>query len=510
MSMQDSAYNGSLRTQAQFEQYPSRELDRPGGTIALTPLCAACRGGHLETVKLLLANHANPNIASSYDRTPLYFITEADDDPQRPVPSTTRCAIIRELASGKGGVKAELDAPCDDEQNTPLMNAIMQGKDRHVIRQLIECGASITIEHPITQKTPKDLAEDHDLSDCLRTKAETDAAWGKLVDLVVSFVLLVVWYVNSKTMTNVVGGIVKKYYDISVEDAAVPRNLREQVEPKSIGEFKSFLDDVVKQDKKFEKFFSPNDPFLTNLATKANALRNDPTTDLGKPENIKHITRLSLYHPFIYCDDSSSMGEEDRYEYQTQLVTRIARIATKIVPDDMAGVELRFINNAFNSQVSAQEIEGAVRGAGPDGTTNIGTNLRKKILEPFVYDLINKPVIAGKAFAFRRPLLICIITDGSPYPEPANVLLQEIVECKRRLEDKGYDPTAVMFCISQVGTSVEATQFIEALRNEKEIEDVTYCTVGHLESQFKELKGNERALESWLLHVLTKPIMDRH
>ena len=221
--MQDSAYNGSLRTQAQFQEYPSWEIDRPGGIIDLTPLCAACRGGHLETVKLLLANHANPNIPSSYDRTPLYFITEADDDPQRPIPSAMRCVIIRELVSGKGGVKAELDAPCDDDQNTPLMNAIIQGKDRAVIRQLVESGASTTIKHPITQKTPKDLAEEHDLLDCLRSKVEIDAAWGKLVGLVVSFVLLVIWYVNNKTMTKIAEGIVKRYYNISVKDADVPK-----------------------------------------------------------------------------------------------------------------------------------------------------------------------------------------------------------------------------------------------------------------------------------------------
>ena len=54
-------------------------------------------------------------------------------------------------------MKAELDPPCDDDQNTPLTNAIIQGKDRAVIRQLVESGASTTIKHPITQKTPKIL-----------------------------------------------------------------------------------------------------------------------------------------------------------------------------------------------------------------------------------------------------------------------------------------------------------------------------------------------------------------
>ena len=120
-------------------------------------------------------------------------------------------------------MKADLDAACDDDLNTPLMNAIIQGKDGAVIRQLVECGASTTIEHPVTHKTPKDLAEEHGLSGCLRTKVDTDAAWGKLVDLVVSFVLLVVWYVNNKTMTNVVEGIVKQYYNISVKEGDVPK-----------------------------------------------------------------------------------------------------------------------------------------------------------------------------------------------------------------------------------------------------------------------------------------------
>jgi len=58
---------------------------------------------------------------------------------------------------------------------------------------------------------------------CLRTKVEIDAAWGKLIDLVVKFVLLVVWYVNNKTVTNVVEGVVKRYYNISVKDAGVPK-----------------------------------------------------------------------------------------------------------------------------------------------------------------------------------------------------------------------------------------------------------------------------------------------
>ena len=263
------------------------------------------------------------------------------------------------------------------------------------------------------------------------------------------------------------------------------------------------------QQGKFEKFFSPNDPFLANLAEKANALREDPTTDLGKPENIKRLTQLSLYHTVIYCDDSSSMSEEDRYEYLIQLVTRIARIATKIVPDDMAGVDLRFINNNLASNLSETEVLQTMRKVWPSGVTEIGTNLRRRILQPLVYDIIDSNT-ANSPIQFKRPLLVCIITDGHPVQEGRDVLRDEIVTCKRKLEAKGYDPTSVMYCINQVGTDPQAEYFIDALRNEKTIEEVIHCTVGQLDAKYEELKENERALESWLLELLTKPIMGRH
>ena len=264
------------------------------------------------------------------------------------------------------------------------------------------------------------------------------------------------------------------------------------------------------QQGKFEKFFSPNDPFLDKLAEKANALREDSTTDLGKPENIKRLTQLALYHTVIYCDDSSSMSGEDRYEYLIQLVVRIARIATKIVPDDMAGVDLRFINNDLASNLSDKEVLQAMRRVWPNGWTEIGTNLRKKILKPLVYDMIDSNTSSISPIPFKRPLLVCIITDGNPQPEGRNVLRDEILTCKQKLVAKGYDPTSVMYCINQVGTDPEAEHFIDGLRNEKNIEEVIYCTVGQLDTKYEELKENERALESWLLDLLTKPIMGRH
>ena len=221
MSIHDSAYDGSL-TLSQLRRHISTNpssLNEIGGNIDLTPLCAACLGGHLDVVKHLLTCGADPNAVSSYERTPLFYIT----DPRSNASSAMRCAIIRELISRKSGLKADLDAPCDDDKNTPLMNVIIQLKDKVVIKELVESGASLTVRHYPRQKTAKELGEEHDLAGSLVSKAERDVAWAKLIDTVVTFVLLIIQYVNNKTVTNVVGGIVKKYYDISIKDEDVPK-----------------------------------------------------------------------------------------------------------------------------------------------------------------------------------------------------------------------------------------------------------------------------------------------
>ena len=223
MSIHDSAYDGSL-TLSQLRKYcsthPSSSLNIIGGKIKLTPLCAACLGGHLDIVKHFLTCGADPNIPSSHSRTPLFFIT----DSQSKASPAARCSIIRELISGKHGLKADLDKPCDKELNTPLMNAIIQlNKDKTVIEELVESGASLTIKHYPTQKTAKELGEEYHLAESLVLKAERDVAWANILDLVVTFFLLMIAYVNNKTVNLVMDGIVNHHYNISVEKVDVPK-----------------------------------------------------------------------------------------------------------------------------------------------------------------------------------------------------------------------------------------------------------------------------------------------
>lgn len=128
------------------------------------------------------------------------------------------------------------------------------------------------------------------------------------------------------------------------------------------------------------------------------------------------------------------MKRQGRWEGQKELVERIARITTKILPEG-EGVALRFINREVDnsSNLSLEQI-GAILDPmpwQPGGDTNIGTYLRSKILVPLVYDKIRDGV-------FDRPVLVSIMTDGMPSPEKETLLGETIEECVDRLQRAGY------------------------------------------------------------------------
>jgi hypothetical protein len=126
------------------------------------------------------------------------------------------------------------------------------------------------------------------------------------------------------------------------------------------------------------------------------------------------------------------MNRQGRWESQRELIKRIARIATTVLPDD-EGVELCFINQNVGSasNLSVEDLQRITEPLRPRGDTPIGTSLKSKILQPLVYQKL-------EAGSFERPLLITIITDGMPEPEPRDTLVNAIVECGQRLEEKGF------------------------------------------------------------------------
>jgi len=116
----------------------------------------------------------------------------------------------------------------------------------------------------------------------------------------------------------------------------------------------------------------------------------------------------------VELDNSGSMNIGNRIDGMIDVVTRIAEIATHLVPDD-EGVEVRFLNTHDKERAlyakygkirTPQDATSMLSGADYSGPTELGTILEREVLQPYIYDIIDN----GKKF--ERPLLISVITDG--------------------------------------------------------------------------------------------------
>jgi len=192
MSIQDDV---AKLTPASLENYLRKDpssIDSSGGKINMTPLAAACKGGYLDAVRLLLSRGAKPNTPSLPDNYTSLFYAIA----QRPHPN--RLAIIQALIS----VKPDLDVPCNGK-HTPLLIAITQSRDEEIVHLLVDSNASVDEE---TKKHAKKYKMD------VRPKAERNSTRAMIVNLVVSLVQLVIAYTNEGFVKNIVGGVTKKLH----------------------------------------------------------------------------------------------------------------------------------------------------------------------------------------------------------------------------------------------------------------------------------------------------------
>ena len=193
---------------------------------------------------------------------------------------------------------------------------------------------------------------------------------------------------------------------------------------------------------------------------------------------------------------------DSRAKAQAALVERIARISTRLVPDGV-GVELRFIN-AIDGELSNLDTAGVQRrmealNITAGSYTRVGIGLRDRILKPLVYD-----VIEGQG-TLSRPILVCIVTDGSPQNprrSPPGMEREEfdttrdvMAECAERLEKAGYPRTckspsahrlavatnpvkAVRFLCNQIGKDKKAGKFLTSLAEAQHLGDVIHVTAG--------------------------------
>ncbi|CAG8891156.1 unnamed protein product [Penicillium egyptiacum] len=443
-----------------------------------TALDLAIRNGHVGAVKLLLQNDADANRVSPDGKTPLYAATLA--------PNSGR---IVELLLKHG---AKPDEPASQPKgDTPLMSVIRQGTSSEAIRALIQAGASMDTSNELGE-TPTSLAgksTNTAVHKAIRPKDEKPEWKPELENFLVSSGLFALSYF--KNFKDVGKNAINRLAALS---EPVPGQI---TNPRTAEDFKSNLNNFINA-KGLEDFYPQGNEYVAKVAEKAAKILSDSTLPGATPRNVTIMSRQALYQPILYCDDSGSMKDDDRMSRQSFMVERMARLITDAAPEEGALVHLRFINkNDKFDNLKPSELASKMNFT-PDGATQLGTNLKNKVLNDFLYS----PVNSGNVL--QRPLLILTVTDGCPNQEPTETFEKEIRASLDFLRKNGYGEEAVRYDLSQVGNATEATQFLESWEMNDLVPNNIYVTAEHLDGQFENLRDNDADLNTWILERLDK------
>ncbi|KAH7304135.1 ankyrin repeat protein [Stachybotrys elegans] len=499
MSLYSDAAAGVL-TEAVLDRYledysiDDQSAERGNGTVGLTPLALAAQNGHVDTVKLLLHKGAEVDGLSSERRTPLWIATARGRN------STRRHEIVGILLDHRA--KADYSDPALHSSSAPLENELKRLRDPEVIRLLVEHGGT-------TEEAKKLAAElgEPEIDDAMQSTQQRSQLRSAIAGLISAIALFIIAWADNPEVTAIIDGVFERFA-MGGDKEGISQPIEGVSEPKSKEDFRQSISTFVRERGLHDLFPEENSPLLETLISKAVDLQNNDNTVLGQSTNLENLVKFALYQPVIYCDDSGSMNPtkntkgEDRWADQKDLVCRIASICTQVVPDDF-GVHLRFINTSLghDNNLRMSNIEKIMSNIQPRGSTEIGVNLRRRILEPLVYNT-----------EMTRPLFVSIVTDGIPKGPPGShetrdTLRDEIIKCQDWLLANGLPSRAVVFQISQIGSEESSKKFLQSLKDDTRLTSV-YITTQQLDSKFRDLKQNERDLEAWLFQTLLAPVLE--
>ena len=152
------------------------------------------------------------------------------------------------------------------------------------------------------------------------------------------------------------------------------------------------------------------------------------------------------------------MQFEDGGERIKDLKLILARVAYAASLFDRDGIQVRFMNNTVegNGIRTEQQVEDLVARVGFKGLTPIGTELRRKILDPLI-------VVPARARHLKKPVLIITITDGQPAGEDQGTIFESIKYASNELTRLNYGATAISYQFAQVGNDLKAREFLGKL-----------------------------------------------
>ncbi|KAL7805529.1 hypothetical protein V8C44DRAFT_340421 [Trichoderma aethiopicum] len=533
---------------------PKLNIDEPDGR-GRTALSHAASRGQVYVVKFLLGQGADVNAQDKKSRTALWHASESHPSVNR----QQRFVTVETL------LEHEADPNIQASDGSTALSKFVEHRDTTVIQLLLDYGASTghQVKKGSTSMSIEDLAratKDSGVIDAIVQTPDQASRRDQVVVEIVNYLFRSIGYMNTlkgvvsewfgisgnmrvpskclpveKDLSDTDSGIdipheenrveapPSRIYDdsginstVGLADGsgfttlAIPKDKDDVEEVPLVSEISakttpqqfqaSMMQFISETGLGF--FFEEGDQFLEDVAKKAAELEGKVDEVLNSKEDIQDVTKLALYQPVFYCDDSTSMRYGTRARDQIRLVRRVARISTMLVPDD-CGTGLQFINkkHALGDNLKATEVEQIMESVTPKGVTMIGTNLEQKILKPLVYNVINR----GEKIP--RPVLVSCITDGCASHEKETEFRDTIVRCVDFLKAHNYPATTVRFQISQIGNDAGAEGFLNQLRDDPVLKDVLFCTTQRLDEEYKKLNENEQDLERWLLKTLMGPIL---
>ncbi|KAF9435153.1 hypothetical protein BGZ76_006821 [Entomortierella beljakovae] len=169
----------------------------------------------------------------------------------------------------------------------------------------------------------------------------------------------------------------------------------------------------------------------------------------------RELCKLALYDIVLLVDDSYSIfsANDSRLEELIMISSVISEVAA-LFDDD--GIDINFLHNDTHNRIrSGLEATRIIKAMEKGGDTQLGRNLRNKIINP----------LRSNPGAIPKPIIVFIITDGEPAGEPRDELETAIAEGAQFLESRGYPKDYISYQIAQVGNDAAATEFLDALDN---------------------------------------------
>ncbi|KAH7083760.1 hypothetical protein FB567DRAFT_630257 [Paraphoma chrysanthemicola] len=495
MTIFDEASRGTLMVAGLTRQ----ELESKDPITGYTLLATTVVSGYPDLVEELLRRGADATKACTNGETPLLLAAWKA--------MKERALILQKILRPLKGDYKEIDRSCDvAESNTPLMLAI-KNLDVDSVRLLAGAGASLDTPNDdgfnaveVAQNTGK-----RSVHNALKPQEE-EHNFMRLSSSVLTVMRHIVSRANDMfqgAMSTVFG--FEGEHDASTEEA-LRRRQSGAGEP-SPEEFVELVDTYVQEKPMLNHYFKNNKRFMQDIAAKAVELAKNANSDLGREEVLPKTIEVTLHQQVIYCDDSGSMinsngRAEDRWPGQRSLALRISRITTLLLPDG-EGVALRFINHAINNppNLRLEGIGEILNSFSPQGDTYIGKGLRERILQPMVYEPLEKGEL-------KRPLLVTILTDGAPSANDEE-LAAVMIHCGEMLAYHRHPRDAVKFLIGQIGSSSGAQSFLSRLDAARQqnpaLARVLHIFAGRLDEQFKSMRDG-RKLDRWLIETLAEPL----